>query len=106
MQFGLVDIGPPLFILAIVILLPIVYLIIRLKPPGNLSRLRGYLGVTIVGDIMALLFFIFRLSIMPEDSDKAYWLAMGFATLVLGFAMATDWVFRVRSGKPKSRKKK
>jgi len=106
MQFGILDIGPPFFILAIVTVLPILYLIIRLNPPRNFSKRMKGLGVVAGGNIMALLYFIFRLSIMPDDSDKAYWLAMGFATLALGFAMATDWVFRVRSGKPKSRKKK
>jgi hypothetical protein len=106
MQFGIIDVGPPFIILAIVIVLPIVYLIIRLNPSSTFrKRLMALLAVTF-GDIMALLYFVFRLSIMPDDSDKAYWLALGFASWVLGFGMASDWVFRVRNGKTKSRKKK
>jgi len=107
MQFGILDIGPPFFILAIVTVLPILYLIIRLIRPRSFSKgIKGLLGVVAGGNIMALLYFIFRLSIMPEDADKAYWLAMGFATFVLSFGMASDWVFRVRGSEPKSRKRK
>ena len=95
------------FVLILVISLPFLYAIIRVRFSRVLSQMKSYLGAIIAGDIMAILLFIFGLSIHPEDSDKAYLLVAALAAGIGTIMITSDFVFRIRHiTKPTGRKKK
>ena len=95
------------FVLILVISLPFLYAIIRVRFSGVLSQMKSYLVAIIAGDIMAILFFIFGLSIYPEESDKAYLLVAALAAGIGTIMITSDFVFRIRHiTKPTGRKKK
>ena len=65
------------------------------------------MGAIVAGDIIALLLFIFQVSILPEASDKAYMLVLVLALGSVAGVMTGDLIFRIRrKGKPSARRKK